>query len=66
MPTPSKGDRTLVTARISNAHFKKLDEYIKAVGISKSDFIADLIVGALNEINLDDIHRDQERLPLSA
>ncbi|GAB3186119.1 hypothetical protein GCM10027060_26440 [Nesterenkonia halophila] len=66
MPTPSKGDRTLVTARISQDHFTKLDRYVKAAGISKNDFIADLVVEALDDIDLDDVEHDQERLPLSA
>lgn len=66
MPTPSKGPRTLVTARISQPYFDKLDQYVGLVGTSKSDFIADLITNALDDIDLDHVQQNQEKLPLSA
>lgn len=66
MPTPSKGERTLVTARIPQDYFTKLDRYVKAAGLSKNDFIADLIVRSLDDVDLADVERTQERLPMTA
>lgn len=66
MPTPGKGPRTLVTARISQSYFDKLDQYVALVGTTKSDFIGELITTALDDVDLDHVQQNQEKLPLSA
>lgn len=66
MPAISKGDRTLVSTRIPTEHFKKLTAYVEAEGITKSDFLADVLLAALEQVDLENLHTSQERLPLSA
>lgn len=66
MPTPSKGDRVAVTARIPADHFKKLERVRLARGISKQDFAAAAVVAALDDIDIDEVEQAQERLPISA
>lgn len=68
MPTPSKGDRRLVTTRIPADYFEKLTEYATTTGTTKSDFLGDVLLAALDRIDLAAIHQsqDQARLPMSA
>lgn len=66
MPQPSKGDRVVVTARIPGDYFKKLDQYVKATNVSKTDFINDLVTTALDDIDVENINPQQERLKMSA
>lgn len=66
MPAQNKGDRRLVTTRIPTEHFEKLTAYVEAEGITKSDFLGDVLLAALEQINLETLKQHQERLPLSA
>lgn len=66
MPQVSKGERTQVSSRIEQPYFEKLERYLSATGETKNDFVRQLIIDRLDSIDLDDIERDQERLPLSA
>lgn len=68
MPTPSKGDRRLVTTRIPVAYFDKLTRYCQITGTSKSDFLGDVLIKALDEVDLSALEhaRNQEKLPVAA
>jgi len=66
MAYPSKGDRQQVSTRISRSYYEKMNEYVEAIGITKNDFIHDLIVDRLEEIDVAALHPDQEELPLTA
>lgn len=66
MPAISKGERTLVSTRIPNEHFKKLSAYVEAEGTTKSEFLADVLLAALEQVDLENLNAHQERLPLSA
>lgn len=66
MPAQNKGDRRLVTTRIPKEHFDKLTAYVEAEGITKSDFLGDVLLAALEQVDLETLDRHQERLPLSA
>jgi len=65
MAQPNKGDRQQVSARISREHYNKMSQYVVLRGISKNDFIHDLIVEALAQINLDAVNKDQTELPMT-
>lgn len=66
MPRPNKGDRVVVTARLPASYYRKLDRYVKLTGETKTDFITEAVVKALDEVEIENLHRDQEPLPLSA
>jgi len=66
MAYPHKGDRQQVSTRISREYYNKLNDYVDAAGITKTDFIHDLIVERLEEIDVNALHPDQEALPLPA
>lgn len=66
MPRHTKGDRPLVGARVPRPYSTKLDRYVETVGLTKSDFVAGLIMDALDQIDLDNLEQHQEPLPLSA
>lgn len=66
MAQPHKGDRQQVATRIERLQYDKLTRYVSLTGTTKSDFLRDLVLARLNEIDLDAITDDQERLPISA
>lgn len=66
MPQISKGHRTQVSARIEQPYFEKLDRYLSLTGESKNDFVRELIIERLNQVDLESLERNQEPLPLTA
>lgn len=66
MAQPHKGDRQQVAARIDRKDFEKLDRYVELTGTTKSDFLRDLLLARLAEIDLDALHENQEQLPITA
>lgn len=66
MAQPHKGDRQQIATRIERTHFDKLTRYVELTGTTKSDFLRDLVLDRLQDIDLDQLTHDQERLPLSA
>lgn len=66
MPQHNKGDRPLVGARVPRPYSTKLDRYVEIVGLTKSDYVAGLIMADLDQIDLDNLEQHQEPLPLSA
>lgn len=65
MAYPHKGERALVGGRIPLPYYRKLNAVMEAKGMTKNDFIADLIMQRLDEIDLDEVHPDQEKLSLT-
>jgi len=66
MAQPFKGERVVVTARIPKEYFTKLDRYVKALGVSKTDFITQALTKALDEVDVEQADPDQEQLPITA
>lgn len=66
MPQHNKGDRTLIGARVERPYGTKLDRYVKLMGTNKSDFVAGLIMNAMDQVDLNNLEQHQEPLPLSA
>lgn len=65
MARPSKGKRVGVTAKIPLADFEKMDRFSQITGVTKNDFVADLITKGLAEIDIDELE-GQDQLPMSA
>ena len=65
MAQPHKGPREQVATRIERAQFEKLDRYVTVTGTTKSDFLRDLLLARLHEIDVDALE-GQETLPLTA
>lgn len=66
MPQIHRGERDVVTVRVSPELNRKLTEYVRALGTTKTDVVAALIADKLHDVDIDDVAKDQERLPLSA
>jgi predicted DNA-binding protein len=66
MPRANKGERVVVTARLPVSYYRKLDHYVKVTQETKTDFITDAVMKALDAIEVEDLHPQQERLKLSA
>lgn len=66
MPRPNKGDRVVVTARLPASYYRKLDRYVNVTQETKTDFIVDAVMKALDAVDIENLHDDQERLPMSA
>ncbi|GAA1150478.1 hypothetical protein [Nesterenkonia lutea] len=66
MPQINKGDREVVTVRLPIELFQKLDTYVKRSQTTKTDFVGGLIAEALEPVDLENLDRQQERLPLTA
>lgn len=66
MPQAYKGDRVVVTGRLPASYFKKLDRYVKITDGTKTDFITEAVVKALDQVDIENVHPGQEQLKLSA
>lgn len=66
MPRQHKGERVVVTARLPVRYYRKLDQYVQATGETKTDFLTEAIVKALDQVDIEDLHPHQERLKISA
>lgn len=66
MPRANKGERVVVTARLPAEYFRKLDHYVKVTQETKTDFITDAVIKALDAVDIEELHPQQERLKLSA
>ena len=66
MVRPNKGDRQMVATRIPRQDYNKLHRYVELTGRTKTDFIRDVLLERLAEIDLDALNEQQEKLPLTA
>lgn len=66
MVRPNKGDRQMVATRIPRKDYDKLHRYVERTDTTKSDFIRDVLLERLAEIDLDALNENQGRLPLTA
>lgn len=66
MAQPHKGDRQQIATRIPRKDFHKLHRYVELAGTTKSDFLRDLVLERLAQIDLNALNEDQEELPLTA
>lgn len=66
MPQVHKGERVVVTARIPQRYHRKLDQVVHTTGVSKSDFITELITTALDDIDVENLDPQQDRLKIPA
>lgn len=66
MAQPHKGDRHQVATRILREDFDKLNRYVELTGTTKNDFLRDLLLDRLAEIDLDALNEGQDKLPLTA
>lgn len=66
MAQPHKGNRHQVATRITTSEFNKLNAYVDFKGMTKNDFIREVLVDALEKIELNALHEDQEQLPITA
>ena len=66
MAQPHKGDRQQIATRIPRKDFNKLHRYVELTGTTKSDFLRDLVLQRLAQIDLNALNEDQEELPLTA
>lgn len=66
MPQIHRGDRDVVTFRVAPELNQKLARYVQAIGMTKSDFIAELLDEKLRDVDLENLDEEQARLPLSA
>lgn len=66
MVRPNKGDRQMVATRIPRRDYDKLHRYVELVGTTKTDFIRDVLLERLAEIDLEALNEHQGKLPLTA
>lgn len=66
MAQPHKGDRQQIATRIPRKDFNKLHRYVELTGTTKNDFIRDVLLERLAEIDLDALNENQGKLPLTA
>lgn len=66
MVRPNKGDRQMVATRIPRQDYNKLNRYVELAGTTKNDFIRDVLLERLAEIDLDALNENQGKLPLTA
>lgn len=66
MPQHHKGDRTYVPARVPTPYAKKMERMKEVTGESKSDIITAALAAYLDKIDVENIGRNQDPLPLSA
>jgi len=66
MAQPHKGDRQQIATRVLRKDFEKLHRYVELTGTTKSDFLRDLLLERLAEIDLDALNENQDKLPLTA
>lgn len=66
MPQIYKGDREPVTGRLPTPYAKKLNRYVQLTGGTKTDFIAEAVMKALDQVDIENVNPRQERLKLSA
>lgn len=66
MPRPNRGERVVVTARLPVSYYRKLDRYVKVTGETKTDFITEAVMKALDQVDIENVHPRQERLKMSA
>lgn len=66
MVRPNKGDRQMVATRIPRQDYDKLHRYVELTGTTKTDFIRDVLLERLAEIDLDALNENQGKLPLTA
>ena len=56
----------MVATRIPRQDYNKLNRYVELTGTSKNDFIRDVLLERLAEIDLDALNENQGKLPLTA
>lgn len=56
----------MVATRLPRQHYNKLNRYVELTGTTKNDFIRDVLLERLAEIDLDGLNEDQGKLPLTA
>jgi predicted DNA-binding protein len=66
MVRPNKGDRQMVATRIPRQEYNKLHRYVELTGTTKSDFIRDVLLERLAEIDLDALNGNQGKFSLTA
>lgn len=66
MVRPNKGDRQMVATRIPRQDYNKLNRYVELTGTTKNDFIRDVLLERLAEIDLNALNENQGKLPLTA
>lgn len=66
MVRPNKGDRQMVATRIPRSDYNKLHRYVELMDTTKSDFIRDVLLERLAEIDFDNLNDDQGQLPITA
>lgn len=66
MPRPNKGERVVVTGRLPVDYYRKLDRYVHVTEETKTAFITEAVMKALDAVDIEALHPQQERLKLSA
>lgn len=66
MPRANKGERVVVTGRLPVSYYRKLDRYVNVTHETKTAFITDAVMRALDEMDIEDINPQQGQLKLSA
>ena len=66
MAQQHKCDSQQIATRIPRKDFNKLHRYVELTGTTKSDFLRDLVLERLAQIDLNALNEDQEELPLTA
>lgn len=66
MPRKNKGERVVVTGRLPASYYRKLDHHVKATDETKTSFITEAVMKALDQLDSDTVHPEQQRLELPA